>query len=1013
MSFVDLHLHGTHSLLDGLIRPAALMEKCKALGRDSVALTDHGSLGGLVEFHKAAGKAGVKPILGCEFYHDRGTQENYHLILLARNREGYRNLVRLNNLAQGNIYRKPRVSDEMIRANGAGLILLTACIQGYMARSVLAGDPDWQWFRAASSWVDAAFLEVQCHDIMDEFKVIEAFVDSGLPCVGTTDAHYLEAGDSRAHEVGLAVSMNKRAGEFKFSGTGYHVRPESEIALPASCLEGTLEVARMVESYDIGYSSWQLPEVDIDGDQELAKLEFVLDDYLISKFGFDEVNGETKLAVDRGAYRDRLQYEFRVIRDNGFLPYFNIVAEICRFVDGELKSLRGWGRGSAAGSLVAMLYGITKIDPIRWGLYFERFLNPDRISPPDIDLDFKPEDRQPVLDFMRRRFGRAYQIGTYTTLGPKEVIQSVARATGVKTSLGDYVPVEAPVPPISELITREAFAKQVRDEGCEELVATCLALEGLPRNPSAHASGVVIDVADEVPVRISKSGANAGIPVTAYDMYSLEDLKLVKIDVLGVNVLSVVDRTCRAIRVAGPEAFPLDDARTFEAFNGGSTLGVFQFETHSFSKIIRDLHPDTFDELVDLNTLGRPGCLESGMTEEYISRKFGRSERRPIHDRIRDTGHQGLPLFQEQMMEIARDFAGFTMAESDTLRKAIGKKQKDLMDSLRGKFVDGAVGMHGVTEAEASAVWETLEKSARYTWNLSHAVAYTMVSYWTMYLSANHPAQFFCELLNGAAAGSDPGGRRRALLSECRRRGVPVMHPNANLSGTEYAVVDGTILLGLSGIKYVGEKSLQAILKARESGPFLGSADLKERAKVNSRGVEYLLKAGCFPGERVPDRDDEIESLGYSVSGRAIDQGWLRFVEGAGEVIDVRAITTKKGDPMCFASVDFRDEVRSVVVFPKAYERYREVLRRGAVLGFVTDGDVLQVLFDPFDLQQLDVEVPDAAADAFLTFYPSCIGIPNVRCGGYDLAGVRMTPEMVEFIASEFGIVRMVNRRQG
>jgi DNA polymerase-3 subunit alpha len=1013
--YVDLHLHGAHSLLDGLIKPVPLMEKCKTLGRDAVALTDHGSLGGLVEFHKAANKAGIKPLLGCEFYHDRGDQVNYHLILIARNREGYRNLVRLNNLAQGNIYKKPRITDEMIRSHGSGLVLLTACVQGYLASTAIRGVPDWQWFKAAQGWVDAAYLEVQNHGISDEELVRDAFIYSGLPCVGTVDAHYLNAQDGGAHEVGLAVSMNKMAGEFKFPGSGYHVRDESEIKLPPMVLDATADVAATVEVYDLGYDTWQLPEVDLDPGHELAELEFRLNDYLVSSFGFEAVQYDPDGTIL--SYLERLTYEFKVIRDNGFLPYFKIVAEICRFVDEDLKSLRGWGRGSAAGSLVAMLMGITKIDPIRWGLYFERFLNPDRISPPDIDLDFKPEDRQPVLEFMRNRWGRVYQIGTYTTLGPRETILSCSRAMGVQTSLADFVPVEAPVPPISELMGREAFAKRVAVEGNEDFVAVCMSLEGLPRNPSAHASGVVIDVADEVPVRISKSGANAGIPVTAYDMYSLEDLMLTKIDVLGVNALSIIDRACRAVGVRVDD-FPLGDARTFEAFNSGSTLGVFQFETHSFAKLIRDLHPDSFEELVDLNTLGRPGCLESGMTEEYMDRKFGRRERLPIHPKLADSlGHQGLPLFQEQMMLIARELAGFTMAEADILRKAIGKKQKDLFESIHVKFVEGCGTTSGVPIEEAEGVWATLEKSARYTWNLSHAVAYTLVSYWTMYLSANYPVEWFCELLNGAAAGNDSSVRRRALLSECRRRGVPVSRPNANLSGREYTVSGGTVMLGLSGIKYVGEKAVEHILAARGSGkPFMGSEDLKNRCgakNVNSRAVTYLLKAGCFPDEYEPSRDDEMEALGYSVSGRAIDQGFLRFVEGAGEVLDVKAITSKKGDPMCFASVDFHDEIRSVVVFPRQYSEYREVLVRGAVLGFSTRAgeDILEGLFDPCNLDELIMEIPERKADEFLSFYPSCAGLPTVRAAGYDLASVPLTPQMVEFTAAEFGVEKMITRK--
>lgn len=998
--FVDLHVHTCWSLLDGIARPQALAAKTASLGRPACAITDHGSVAGLVEFHRECRKAKVKPILGCEFYHDKGG-ENCHLVLLARNRLGYGNLIALNNLAQGNFHRKPRITDEMIRDHGSGLIALTGCVQGHMARSVLAGAPDWLWFERLQGWVDRAYLEVQNHGIPEEARVLAEYERAGMSrfIVGTTDAHYLEASEARAHAVGLAVSMNKKEGEYVFNGRGYHVRDESEIDLPREALERTAEVAGLVEDYDIGHERWQLPAVEVDPEREKSELEFRLYDYLVKWIGFDNADMDPDGTAEE--YRRRLEYEFDVISKNGFLPYFKIVADLCEFVDGRGK-LRGWGRGSAAGSLVAFLYGITKIDPMRWGLFFERFLNPDRVSPPDIDLDFQPEDREPVIEHLRQRYGRVYQIGTYTTLGAKEVIQSCSRAMGISTRLSEFVPVEAPVPPVSELVRREAFWRRVVEEGNEDFIKVCISLEGLPRNRSAHASGVVIDEAGELPYQVSKSGANAGLPITSYDMYSLEDLKVTKIDVLGVNMLSMVDRACKAsgVRV---EDIPLDDVRTFELFNSGNTLGVFQFETHSFTKIIRDLHPDSFDELVDLNTLGRPGCLESGMTEEYLDRKAGRKPRQPIHPKIRDTGHQGLPLFQEQMMEIAREFAGFTMAEADTLRKAIGKKQKDLMDSLREKFVSGAAGREGVSRDEAVGVWETLEKSARYTWNLSHAVAYTMISYWTMWLAANHPVEFFCELINGAG----DAARRRVLLSECRRRGIPVSHPDVNLAEREPVVCDGRIILGLSGIKFLGETTLDKILKARESSPFSSSDDLKARAKVDSRKLSYMRMAGCFPGEHSPTRDEELESIGYSISGRTIDQGWLKYVEGAGEVLDVRAITTKKGDPMAFVSVEFRDGVESVTVFPRAYAIYKNVLVRGAVFGFLLDGDVLQGIFNPYDLSGMAVEIPDSAADGFLSFHPSCPGDPNVYVGRWGIARVNLTQEMLDFVEKEFGVVRM------
>lgn len=993
MGFCDLHLHGQFSLLDGLIKPDALMEKCKQLGRDSVALTDHGSIGGLAEFHKSAIKAGIKPILGLEAYHDRGTQDNYHLILLARTREGYNNLIKINNESQSNFYKKPRVNDEMLRSYGKGLICLTACIQGYLPKTVIQGVTDWDWYYHARDWFDSIYLEVQNHGIEDEVKVRDIFIASGLPVVGTTDAHYLNKRDSAAHEVGLAISMNKKAGDFKFSGSGYYVRHESEIDLPTSTLNRTLEVASSVETYDIGYDTWQLPKVNHNPEQELLLLGFNLEDYLIKKFGFE---GSKSKMIE---YTDRLNYEFGVISKNGFLPYFKIVSDLCTFVDSRGK-LRGWGRGSAAGSLVAMLYNITKIDPIEYGLYFERFLNPDRISPPDIDLDFQPDDRAPVMEYLRQKYGRVYQIGSYTTLGSKEVIRSCARAMDIYTKLDEYVPIEAPVPTISELMTRDsAFTKQVKAERNEDFISICIALEGLPRNRSAHASGVVIDALGEIPFQISKSGTNAGLPITSYDMYSIEALGFTKIDILGVNMLAMVDRACKASGIT-IDNIPLNDKKTFDQFNMGYTLGVFQFETHSFTRIVKDLHPDNFDELVDLNTLGRPGCLDSGMTAEYIDRKFNRRDRKSVHPKIKDNGHQALPLFQEQMMEIVRELAGFTMSEADTLRKAIGKKQKELFESIHIKFIEGCLGFSGISNIDAESVWETLEKSARYTWNLSHAVAYTMISYWTMWLAANKPVEYFCELINGA----DDAGRRRTLLSECARRGIPVEHPLINIADRNPIAKDGKIILGLSGIKFVGDTTLDSIFKAREAGEFLDSADLKSRTKANKRHIEYLTKAGCFPIEHTPNREDELESIGYSISSRILEEGHLKYLEDVVEVIDIKPITTKKGDPMCFLSAEFHNGVQSVTVFPKNYEALKFVLVRGAILGLRLDGDILLGIFDPLDISNMTITIPENKANEFMSFFPSCKGDPNIEAGGVGIAKIDLTQEMLKFIESEFGI---------
>lgn len=997
----NLHLHTKMSLLDGLIRPKELMQKVKSLGQTAVACTDHGSVAGLVEFWKEARKVQIKPLLGCEFYHERG-QVNHHLIMIARNFEGYRNLIKLNNLAQQNIYKKPRINDEMIKQHGRGLICLTACLQGYFPQTILQGRPDWAWVDAMELWCDKVYLEVQNHGIEEEAKVLDYCVKSGKPCVATTDAHYLNKEHSFAHEVALAISSHKPLGEFKFNGNGYHVlsNEEAEARFDKRLLEMSDVIAAEVEEYDISHDSWQLPNEQLDADGEFLELSSRLQEYIWNK-----------KIQNKEEYEERLKYEFGVIKDNGFLSYFKSVGKICGFVDNELKSLRGWGRGSAGGSLVAFLYGITKVDPIRWGLFFERFLNPDRISPPDIDLDFKPEDRPKVLEFMRREFGDVYQIGTYTTLGSKDVIKNVSKAMHRETALMDFVPMEAPVPTIAELDTRDSFHRQVVKEGNEDFVEVCKVLEGLPKSMSAHASGVVIDQWGEVPVRISKSGASANIPVCAYDMYALDDIKLVKYDILGVNQLSVIDETCKAVGIK-TEDIPLDDKETFENFNGGNTLGTFQFETHSYQGIIKDLKPDTFEELVSLNAIGRPGCLDSGMTNQYINRKWGRESSDKLHPKMPDIGYYNLPLFQESLMLISRDFCGFTMSEADTLRKGIGKKKKDILDELKPKFIEGAIKTSGATQALADELWSIVEKAGRYSWNLSHAVCYTLISYWTMYLSAHYPTQYFAQLLNGANAVGDTAQRRRILLTECRRRNIPVKYPNVNRSDRQYTAQDGEIYLGLCGIKFVSDAVIDTIVKERKNGAFKDSEDFYNRLphKVcSSRVVKYLKMAGAFE-EYTPTRLEEIESIGFSISGRAIDQSFRKYVQEAGEVIDIRETTTKKGDPMAFVTVDFHDEIRSVVVFPRQLAEYKPLLVKGNVLGFFCDGDVLQKIFNVEDFVGFIVEIPDEKVDEFLTFCPKCNGLPNVYCGSWAVATVNLTLEMFNFIEREFGVVRVRKR---
>ncbi len=989
-----LHTHTEYSLLDSILKIPQLVDRAVRSGMKAVGIADHGTLGGWVELYTECRKAGIKPIFGVEFYHSltRESKENYHMTLFARTREGFDNIILLNNLANGNFYKKPRVTTEMLQEHGRGVIALSGCVQGYLSQSVLNGGFDVDFYDRMVKSFDTFMLEVMESGVPAQKTIYEAFRKTGKPMVATLDSHYADRKDAFAHEVSLGVMTNHRLSDpkrFKFNSDQYYLKTRDDMLqlFPVETVDASDLLADIVEQFDIGNSEWDLPKLEIDEKRELSELHFKLGDYLAMKF--DLVGASTDTISE---YEKRLDYEFKVIRDNGFLPYFKIVAGLCDYFDSQ-GLFRGWGRGSVSGSLVALLYGITKIDPIEWGLYFERFLNPDRITPPDIDLDFMPEHKSLAIEYLRDRYGEVYQIGNYGTLASREVIKSISRVMEYDTSLQDYVPKQAPVPTIAELLeSNDTFREQASMED-PIFIDVLLKLEGLKRNFSTHASGVIL--ASGVPLREHKAGVNKGQSVTVWDMYALEDLKFIKFDILGVTNLRVIDRVCHQVRIKVKD-IPIDDKDTFEFIQGGHTVGIFQWESDGYRKLIRDLHPDDFGELLDLNTLYRPGCLESGITQQYIDRKFGHEQVTQLHSKIR-LRTQGLPLYQEDIMSLARVLAGFTLSEADRLRKAIGKKIKGEFEPLRELWMAGCF-TNGIVEREADDLWNKIEKFARYTWNKAHAVAYTLISWWTAYLSVHYPAEFLCELLNSA----DSVDRRRTILSECRIRKVGVLHPDIQRSTESAVVVDGKILLSLSGIKFVGEKTLQSIISNR---PYVDRDDCAKRSKANKRQVEYLVKAGAF-GDR-PSLDDEREAIGYNISSRVIDQWWWgKYCRELGEIIDRHDIVTKKGDPMCFVKVEFDDHVGSVTVFPQQFQLYKDTLQKGRVGLFKTRGDGILQVFLEADAKHLGVEVQDM--EGFLSFHSEFTGRANVFFDGSPISSIPMDDDMLRFIEQQFGIKRVL-----
>jgi DNA polymerase-3 subunit alpha len=977
-----LHLHTDYSILDAIVKIPELIEKVKSQGHKAVAITDHGTLGGIVDFYMECKKNDIKPILGCEFYHahKKTDKVNHHIILLARNREGFDNLVHLNNIAHDNFYKKPRILDDDLRAYGKGLIGLSACISGHLATEILAGNGfDFKWYTFVRECFDAFYLELQDNKIKEQYQVNEVFlkIDPKV-CIATNDIHYLDKDDKFAHEVLLAIQTRKTVDKaMKFSGSGYFVR--DKFNLPKEVIDRTDEVANLVEEFSIGYDDWKLPNIEINESLEYLSLSdrlFTLD--LRSK-----------------EYQQRFDMEWKILKDNGFLPYFKIIAELYKYFNEQDKFV-GWGRGSTGGSLVAYLYGITKIDPIKWNLYFERFLNPGRITMPDIDMDFQPTDRHLAINKLGD-FGKVTQIGSYGTLSTKEVINSVSRAMGIMTGLGGYVPNEAPVPTIKELMATQAFSNQVEKEKNQKMINVCMRLEGTKRSCSIHAAGVVL-TDDNIPMRIARSGVNKGIWSTEWDMYSLEKLKYIKFDILGLKNLEVIDKICKQVNIKVDD-IPLDDDETFKLIQSCETTGIFQWESDGYRNIIKKLHPDNFDELLDLNTLYRPGCLESGITELYIERKFGRKPIEQLHPKL-NMKRYGLPLYQEDILEMAVQLAGYSLSEADLLRKAIGKKEKETFDEIKQGFIEGCMVHSKMNEVEAYSFWDKLEKFARYTWNKAHSVAYTLISWWTAYLSAHYPEYFMCEILNQA----DSGDRRRVLLSDCRRRGIRLEYPDINYSGKDFKVLeDGkAIYMGLNGIKYVGEKTVNKILRVREEGLFRGPKDFKERTKVSKRIIEYLGYAGIFQND-VP-LDKEREALGYNLKCRQLEKWWWsKYTNQMGEVIDIHKILTKHGNPMAFLSVEYFNDTGSITVFPDMWAKIKDIIKNGTVAFFKIDKrGVLTNICSPDAFLSMKIDIIDS--EGYLSFAPSFKGEPNIFSDSFGLAKADIDEDYIEFIDVEFGI---------
>jgi DNA polymerase III subunit alpha len=886
--FVHLHTHTEYSLLDGAARIKELVREASRLGQPAVSITDHGVLYGAVEFVAAAKDAGVKPIIGCEVYmaprsrHDkegRADRDPNHLILLARDNTGYRNLVTLVSKSHlEGYYYKPRIDKELLAQHSEGLMCLSACIGGELPQAILRGDMDVAEGVARQHveifGPDNYFLELQEHGIPEETQIREGLVEiarrTGLPMVCTNDSHYIRSEDAEAHDILLCLQTGARRADekrFRFSGPHFYVTGGEEMrtrfAAYPDAASNTLYVAeRCNVEMQLGQTLLPRYEPIPEGMDAASYLRHLCEEGLRRRFG---------PSPSQEAW-ERLRMELDVIEETGFAAYFLIVWDFMRAARCDGVKV-GPGRGSAAGSLVAYVLEITNLDPLRYNLLFERFLNRERVSMPDIDCDFDDRRRDRVLSYVQQKYGteRVAQIITFGTMAARAAIRDVGRVLDVPLTEVDRL---AKLVPQSVGITLEAALQQSKElrevyenePWAQQVIDNAKRLEGICRNASTHAAGVVIapePLANIVPLQRSTSDRES--IVTQFDMNGVQKIGLLKMDFLGLSNLTIIDEALQFIKEKRGEEIdldnlPLDDEATYALFGRADTHGVFQFEGAGAKKVLIDMQPQSIEDLSAANALNRPGPIEGGVIEIYMRRKRGEEPidylaglAGTLHPILAET--HGTIIYQEQVMRIAQAVAGFTLAEADILRAAMGKKDQAKMDQQRAKFLSRAVES-GTDEGVAVELFDLIAKFARYGFNKSHSMCYSVIGYQTAYLKANYPLEYMAALLNSRGGDFD---KLKQTILDSRARGLDVRPPDINRSMGGFSVGDvekREILYGLHHIKQVGEKVIDAVLEARnEGGPFASLLDLCERVgsrDMNRRVLEALIRSGACDclGER-------------------------------------------------------------------------------------------------------------------------------------------------------------------
>lgn len=935
MAFVPLHNHSDYSLLDGASQLPAMVKRAEELGFPALALTDHGVMYGAIELLKLCKGTSVKPIIGNEMYVINGSlddpnppkkERRYHLVVLAKNAVGYRNLVKLTSISHlrgmrgRGIFSRACIDKPTLERHSEGLIVATACLGGEIPQAILKDRPDVardvaRWYQGVFG--DDFYLEIQDHGSPED-RIVNVEMaciskELGIPLIATNDAHYLTRNDVEAHDALLCVLTGKLVTDEKrlrYTGTEYiksepqmlrlfadHLEPE----VVADAVANTAKVAEKVEDYDI-LGRYQMPRFPIpEGHTPVSYLREVSEQGL-----------RVRLELPEGApfdstYGDRLAFELQVMEQMGFPTYFLVVWDYIRFAR-ESGIPVGPGRGSAAGSLVAYALGITNIDPVTNGLLFERFLNPERKSMPDIDTDFCIERRGEVIDYVTRRYGedKVAQIITFNRMTSKAVLKDVARVLdipyGDADRLAKLIPVVRGKPAkLKEMIGPESPAPEFRekyenDPQVKRWVEMAMRIEGTNKTFGVHAAGVVIaaDPLDEV-VPLQRN--NDGQVITQYFMEDVESMGLLKMDFLGLKNLTMIDKTLDLVEQSSgvrvdPDKLPLDDPGTFGLLARGDLEGIFQLESSGMRQIVRDLKPSSLEDISSILALYRPGPLDAGLIPKFINRKHGREAIDFVDAKLEPilTETYGIMVYQEQIMRIAQDLAGYSLGEADLLRRAMGKKKKSEMEKHQGLFVKGATE-RGVDPKVAEGLFEQMVLFAEYCFNKSHSTAYGAVTYQTAYLKAHYPVAYMAALLTVNAGATDKVQR---YIANANAMGIEVMPPDVNASGTDFTPVGERILFGLSAVRNLGDGAIRALLENRQAdGPFRSLADLCDRLPgptLNRRALESLIHCGAMDGleptanraQLMADLDLILDWASSRARDRASGQGNLFDLLGGG-----------------------------------------------------------------------------------------------------------------------------------